>query len=175
MKFEEGTLVKGAYVVIDGVEHEVHMPEYSGNTPLTPENLNKMQEDFFPVGSTYVTQSNTNPNTILGFGEWERLKGKVVVGLDENDADFNEIGKEIGEKSVALTSDNNGIHAHYGHYDYNNIMLGNAGLATGDDVQGVIINNSNIGNFRSAQDGKGTPHNNIQPTKVVGYMWIRTA
>lgn len=29
MKFEEGTLVKGAYVVIDGVEHEVHMPEYS--------------------------------------------------------------------------------------------------------------------------------------------------
>lgn len=44
--FKEGQLVKGAYVVIDGVEHEVHMPQYSGNTPLTPENLNKMQEDL---------------------------------------------------------------------------------------------------------------------------------
>lgn len=46
MKFEAGTLIKGAYVVINGVEHEVHMPEYEGNTPLTPENLNKMQEDL---------------------------------------------------------------------------------------------------------------------------------
>lgn len=44
--FKEGQLVKGAYVVIDGVEHEVHMPQYSGNTPLTPENLNKAQEDL---------------------------------------------------------------------------------------------------------------------------------
>ena len=46
MKFEEGTLVKGAYTVVGGVEYEVHMPEYSGNTPLSPENLNKMQEDL---------------------------------------------------------------------------------------------------------------------------------
>ena len=26
MKFENGTLVKGAYVTIDGVDYEVHMP-----------------------------------------------------------------------------------------------------------------------------------------------------
>lgn len=46
INFENGTLVKGAYVVIDGVEHEVHMPQYSGNTPLSPEILNKMQADL---------------------------------------------------------------------------------------------------------------------------------
>ena len=46
VNFTEGQLVKGAYVIIDGVEHEVHMPQYSGNTPLTPENLNKAQEDL---------------------------------------------------------------------------------------------------------------------------------
>ena len=50
----------------------------------------------FPIGSTYVTQTNTNPSTILGFGTWERLKGKVCLGLDEDDADFNQINKTGG-------------------------------------------------------------------------------
>ena len=46
VNFEDGTLVKGAYVVIDGAEYPVVMPEYSGNTPTSAENLNKMQEDL---------------------------------------------------------------------------------------------------------------------------------
>lgn len=44
-QFEDGTLKKGAYVVIDGVEYEVHMPEYEGKTPLTAENLNRQAKD----------------------------------------------------------------------------------------------------------------------------------
>lgn len=46
VNFEEGTLIKGAYVVVNGEELPVHMPEYSGNTPMSPENLNKMQTDM---------------------------------------------------------------------------------------------------------------------------------
>lgn len=46
VNFEDGELVKGAYVVIDGKEYEVHMPQYSGRTPLSSENLNKMQNDL---------------------------------------------------------------------------------------------------------------------------------
>lgn len=46
MIFENGTLIKGAYVIIDGVEYEVHAPEYSGDTPVSSENLNKMQDDL---------------------------------------------------------------------------------------------------------------------------------
>ena len=46
VNFEDGELVKGAYVVIDGKEYEVHMPQYSGKTPLSSENLNKMQKDL---------------------------------------------------------------------------------------------------------------------------------
>lgn len=44
-KFEDGILKKGAYVVIDGVEYEVHMPEYEGKTPMTAENLNRTAKD----------------------------------------------------------------------------------------------------------------------------------
>lgn len=46
VNFEDGELVKGAYVIIDGKEYEVHMPQYSGETPLSPENLNKVQNDL---------------------------------------------------------------------------------------------------------------------------------
>ena len=71
---------------------------------LSDTTLNNMQKGLlelvFPIGSTYVTQTNTNPSTILGFGTWERLKGKVVVGLDENDADFNQINKTGGSKYI---------------------------------------------------------------------------
>lgn len=44
--FENGTLVKGAYVEINGVQYPVVMPEYSGNTPISAENLNKMQNEL---------------------------------------------------------------------------------------------------------------------------------
>lgn len=50
---------------------------------------------IFPIGSTYITQTNTDPATILGFGTWERVKGRVLVGLDEEDPDFGTIGKEV--------------------------------------------------------------------------------
>lgn len=171
MKFKDGTLVKGAYVIIDGVEYEVHMPEYSGNTPVTAENLNKMQEDIFPVGSTYITQTNTNPNSILGFGTWERLKGKVVVGLDEEDPDFNEIGNEIGEKTHTLTVNEMPTHAHNVYYNENSF---GAGSYSNNAVRGVGDPDAS-GSKWTTDVGGGQAHNNIQPTKVVGYMWIRTA
>ena len=66
----------------------------------------------FPIGSTYVTPDNTNPNSILGFGEWERLKGKVCLGLDEEDADFDTIGKTGGEKEHTLTIEEMPSHNH---------------------------------------------------------------
>ncbi len=46
VSFQDAELVKGAYVVIDGKEYEVHMPQYSCETPLSAENLNKMQNDL---------------------------------------------------------------------------------------------------------------------------------
>lgn len=44
--FEDGTLVEGAYVLIDGVKYPVVMPNYSGKTPLNSENMNKLQNDL---------------------------------------------------------------------------------------------------------------------------------
>ena len=90
----------------------------NNTTAINDTNLNTMQKElakmFFPVGSTYITQDNTNPSTIFGFGTWERLKGKVCVGLDEDDSDeyFDEIGKTGGEKKHTQTVNEMPSHTH---------------------------------------------------------------
>lgn len=167
VNFEDGELVKGAYVVIDGKEYEVHMPQYSGKTPLSSENLNKMQVEILktmlPVGSRYVTQDNTNPSEILGFGTWERLKGKVCLGLDENDADFNEIWKTGGEKTHKLKEDE--------LPKFNRVLLG-VGSGYLLDASNATAGAGQVG-ANEIEVGKAQEHNNLQPYEVVGYMWIR--
>lgn len=149
----------------------------NNETPANDTNLNAMQQGLmelvFPVGSTYVTQSNTNPSTILGFGTWERLKGKVLVGLDENDTNFNSIGKTGGEKTHSLTQ-----------AELPNLNLGNLGVSWSGGNSGNVAQSSSQsqysqnpwkGEVKIELGGSGQAHNNLQPYRVVGYMWIRTA
>lgn len=46
VNFENGQLVKNAYVEINGVQYPVHEAQYEGNTPISEENLNKAQSDL---------------------------------------------------------------------------------------------------------------------------------
>lgn len=58
----------------------------------------------YPVGSLFFSTVNTNPNSILGFGTWERWgNGKTIVSVDENDDNFNTVEKTGGAKSVSLS------------------------------------------------------------------------
>ena len=159
---------------------------------IKQEILQKLQLTF-PVGSTYVTQNNTNPNTILGFGTWERLKGKVTVGLDENDTDFNSIKKTGGSKTVAHT------HSTANHtLTKNEIPTHNHNFVTASGTAYTSIatmrNNGShdisqgsgsrsYDNMSISNAGGGQPHNHgntgsasvkvVQPYEVVGYLWIR--
>lgn len=147
----------------------------SKKTPISAENLLAMQQGLmelvFPVGSTYITQSNTNPNTILKFGTWERLKGKVCIGLDEDDSDeyFDEIGKTGGEKTHTLTTNEMPAHNHSCDSLVSWAQSAGSGLTGSSSTYwGVSVKNS-------SNTGGGQAHNNLQPYQVVGYMWIRTA
>lgn len=119
----------------------------------------------FPIGQTYITQTNVNPSTILGFGTWERVKGKVLVGLDEDDTDFNEIGKEDGEKTHTLTVNEMPKHSHT--YKKASGVPNYKDTASGTAYGDYEVNTSIAGDDQ--------PHNNLQPYRVVGYMWERTA
>ena len=135
--------------------------------------LNNMQVELiklvFPIGSTYITQTNTNPSEILKFGTWERVKGKVLVGLDEDDTDFNEIGKTGGEKTHTLTVDEMPAHNHSARFCegtgvYSAFPKGNGSNPEWGGSTNTIANT-----------GEGQAHNILQPYQVVGYMWRRTA
>lgn len=145
----------------------------NGTQPVLSDTvLNNMQIELmklvFPVGSTYITQSDTNPATILNFGTWERLKGKVCVGLDEDDSNFNEIGKMGGESAHKLTLSElpSKVNLPYGSSGSGNVAISSSAMFTNTSVSGVAA---------IATGGSDTVHNNLQPYEVVGYMWIRRA
>ena len=144
-----------------------------GQPALSDAKLMAMQKGLmqmvFPIGSIYITQEDINPSTILEFGTWERVKGKVLVGLDENDEDFNTIGKTGGEKTHTLIVDEMPPHDHKLGTWYNSASgsWGNAGANSEGTYTEDAITTSSIGGNQ--------PHNNLQPYQVVGYMWIRTA
>lgn len=123
-------------------------------------NLLKM---VFPVGSTYITQTAINPanEEILGFGTWERLKGKVCLGLDEDDADFNQINKTGGSKYIQEHYHKDSI-AVNGHE-----KLETVGYNGEQSTSQYYVRTSGVQGARTGNSG------NLQPYQVVGYMWIR--
>lgn len=55
----------------------------------------------WPIGSVFVAVVPTNPATLLGVGTWEAFgAGKVLIGLDASDPDFDTVGKTGGSKAV---------------------------------------------------------------------------
>lgn len=143
----------------------------NGVTPINDTNLNAMQIELakllLPIGSPYITQSaDINPSTILGFGTWERVKGRVLVGIDEDSSEFQNFGQEGGEKKHTLTINEMPSHNHGGILDFRK------GSTTPSDSSSVISGLG--GNTKDFATGGGQPFNITQPYKVVGYMWIRT-
>lgn len=100
-QFKEGTLKKGACVKIDGVEYEVTMPTYEGETPLSPENLNRAISECIKEFSILVkiTADTAKGATVT-------LSKKYKVGAGVLDVYIN------GEKLIK-SSDEAGTDGHY--------------------------------------------------------------
>ena len=61
-------------------------------------------ERAWPVGSVYINADvPTNPADLFGFGTWELFgQGKVPVGLDSGDVNFDTLGETGGASTVTL-------------------------------------------------------------------------
>lgn len=63
--------------------------------------------EAFPVGSVFIGVVATNPATLLGYGTWAALAaGRVLVGLDAADANFDVVRETGGAKTVAAVGTN---------------------------------------------------------------------
>lgn len=67
----------------------------------------------FPVGSVFISAVSTNPATLLGYGTWSAIgAGRVLVGLDAGDPDFDTLEETGGAKTVTLAESQIPAHTH---------------------------------------------------------------
>ncbi len=88
------------------------------------------------------------------------LKGKVVVGLDNNDSDFNTIGKTGGEKKHTMTVEELVGHDH-------GIIAGYTGSGS---AHTYFTNNSGDAYLTTETTGESEPFNVMQPYMALNYI-----
>ena len=143
--------------------------EISNNIKYIDKKISDLLNMFYPVGSVYETMdSSFDPNKKWG-GTWERIKGRVLVGVDENDSDFNTAEKTGGEKTHTLVVSELPRHTHANYAKRTNITINNSGnthVTCHSSNSGATVGN-NIGST-----GEGVAHNNLQPY-VTCFIWKR--
>jgi hypothetical protein len=122
----------------------------------------------YPVGSIYINAAvTTNPGTLLGFGTWVAFgTGRVIVGYNASDSDFDALQETGGVKTHTLTTSEIPSHTHnIVTYEETGSPDGNVGGDSSSSVEG---------SQNTAATGGGGAHTNVQPY-IVAYMWRRTA
>jgi len=127
----------------------------------------------YPVGSIYMNATNaTNPGTLLGFGTWTAFgEGRVLIGIDSSDTDFDTAEETGGSKTHTLTEAQLPSHRHQ-------VGSNDSGTGTGGAAGNMeLVRDAGTGNgpaVNSSFTGSGDAHTIVQPYIVV-YMWKRTA
>ena len=139
--------------------------------------------NVYPVGSIYMNATNsTNPSSLLGFGTWVSFgAGRMPIGIDSGDSDFNNQEETGGAKTHTLTTSEMPSHNHsmtiagggssafYIHPTYGSSFAQGDVNGSVSSYPFITMPSAVIGNT-----GGGASHNNMPPYIVV-YMWKRTA
>lgn len=131
----------------------------------------------YPVGSIYINATDaTNPATLLGFGTWTAFgAGKVMVGIDSGDTDFDTAeetgGSKTGTFDVTVPRDGWGSVQSGGELPEpttdGRLITGSGRTESGENLESLAHANGD----RTFTSDSGSI---IQPYIVV-YMWKRTA
>lgn len=135
--------------------------------------LAEIMKAMYPVGSVYTNADDgTNPASLLGFGTWTAFAaGRVPVGIDPTQTEFDAAGKTGGTKTHTLTTNEMPSHRHQ--------VANGRTVKSGSGMANMLYNNG-VDEFGASYPrysdgvGGGQAHNNLQPYVTV-YMWRRTA
>lgn len=172
-----------------------------GTTRITGLSLADIFNAIYPVGTIHMSVTNTNPATQFG-GTWVAWgSGRVPVGVDGAQTEFDTVEETGGEKTHALSTAELPSHSHAagtlatssaGNHNHNvdgNWSIGIMSNTTAGSGSANRYTNSADSNNRftttngahthdisgsTAAVGSGTAHNNLQPY-ITCYMWKRTA
>ena len=166
-----GTAEASKAVTVDASKDSTGMRNLtvSGTVTSSAGTLTAIQT-VYPVGSIYINAAvATNPGTLLGFGTWVAFgAGRVIVGLNAADADFDTVQETGGAKTHTLSVAEIPSHTHSVTIDSSE----NGGSS--HDHSLILDGSSSAEVFTSGSTGGGAAHNNVQPY-IVAYMWRRTA
>lgn len=122
----------------------------------------------YPIGSIYLSINDTDPATLFG-GNWERFSyGRCLVGVDENQTEFETVLKSGGFKTHTLTVDQMPGHTHGITSWLTNNPLGGVDRSLMYGMPSTTATYSYVTNAT----GGGSAHNNLQPY-LTCYMWRR--
>lgn len=120
-----------------------------------------------PVGSVYISETDTEPETLFG-GKWTRIKDQFLLAA----GDTYTAGDAGGEAAHKLTVSEMPSHSHgndTGYYLVHRFSQSNKGPSP-LGTTGKWVDSTGYTSYT----GGNAAHNNMPPYKVY-YMWVRTA
>lgn len=139
---------------------------------ITNDVFTLIQNSVHPIGCIYTSVNATNPASLLTIGTWTPFgSGKVLVGVDTDDTDFDISEKVGGDKTHTLSIDEIPNHTH----DLSLIGRGgNSAHTQRSPAWGQDDGTTSAQTVTPDSVGGGFAHNNVQPYITV-YMWKRVA
>lgn len=128
----------------------------------------------FPIGAVFISVVATNPATLLGYGTWSAFgAGRVLVGLDAGDADFDTAEKTGGAKTVTSTGT-------VSQPTFTGKPVAAASTAATPDLVTANVTSTGVSPVTTATGTVSQPTYTGNATSVVQpyivvYMWKRTA
>ena len=135
---------------------DIEIEEVSGTQNLKLNLIkNSLFDMIYPVGSIYMSLSNTNPNTLFGIGTWEAIEEKFLIGA----SGIYTAGSTGGQFA------NNNIKVSATQY----ALTGTDNYYNGQALLSVTKNNT------SAAVDPSSVNLDFTPPYLAVYMWKRTA
>ena len=139
--------------------------------------IKKIADKMYPVGSIYFSVNPENPTDLFG-GKWVKwAAGRVPVGVDSSDVNFNDVEKTGGQTEHTLSVEEIPSHDHKipalsGTTEGIELLSGR--IETQTDSFESHSHKVTISESVTGKVGSNKAHNNLQPY-ITCYMWKRIA